>query len=240
MKVMHPAFLRTQRDDGSWSFGQGHSGAMGSVIGTALVTLCLEAHYRYTPLYGLGVEPPADGPSGESMNEEALPETPHFRHARNLTMLNSPVDDTAPEVTDHGDFLYFASAREGGLGGSDLYRSRISGPAPGAPENLGRAINSSANESNPALRHAGFHLVFNSDRDDQGNALYSARSKRVVRRYDYSKMPDGSWFARNAGWLIGLCAALVLFVWLVKRALFGWKEAPAPALSDDAPPDPVT
>ncbi len=241
MKKMHPEFLKTQAPDGSWKFGGSHSGAMGTVICTALVTLCLEAHYRYTPLYGLGWEPDEKGPTGESMDHDQLAETPLYRHAKHLDQLSSPAEDTAPVVTDHGDFLYFASARKGGLGGSDIYRTRISGKEPTAPKNLGPEINTEGDETNPAIRNAGFQLLFNSDREKNAGALYSARSKRVVRRYDYSKMPSGGWIASNLGWLLALVAALVGFFWLSKRALAAGKAAPAqPDLPDDAPVDPAT
>ncbi|NIP94786.1 MAG: hypothetical protein GWO24_15605 [Akkermansiaceae bacterium] len=214
---------------------------MGRVIGTALVTLCLEAHYRYTPLYGLGWDPDENGPTGASMNQDQLPETPLYRHARHLAVLSSPAEDTSPVVTDHGDFLYFASSRDGGLGGSDLYRSRVSGPEPGAPQNLGPEINSGNNETNPAVRNAGFQLLFNSDRADNAGGLYSARSKRVVRRYDYSKMPSLGWLASNFGWLVALGGALTGCLWLSWRALAAGRATARPEPGPrKAPPDAAT
>lgn len=238
MKGMHPAFIKAQTPDGSWKFSGGHGGAMGQVIGTALVTLCLEAHYRYTPLYGLGWEPDEKGPTGDSKDLADLAATPLFRHAKFLNDMSSPAHDTAPVLTDHGDFLYFASERKGGEGGSDLYRTRLKGSD--GPQNLGPEINSEANETNPAVRNAGFHLLFNSDRDQNANGLYSARSKRVVRRYDYSKMPGWNWIGGNIGWLIGLLVALVGFFWLSKRAFRAGKAAQTPpGLPEEAPPDPA-
>ncbi|MDE0822070.1 MAG: hypothetical protein OSA95_13180, partial [Opitutales bacterium] len=105
---MHGEFLKAQAEDGSWQFGGPHASAMGKFIGTALVSLCLEAHYRYTPLYGLGFEPdPSAGPNPNIIEGDALPRTPIFRHAKHLALISSPADDSAPVVTDHGDFLYF-------------------------------------------------------------------------------------------------------------------------------------
>ncbi|MDH3584555.1 MAG: hypothetical protein OER86_10105, partial [Phycisphaerae bacterium] len=216
---MQGEFIKAQAGDGSWTVKGGHSTAMGSVIGTALVTLCLEAHYRYTPLYGLGFEPDPSGPSPNVIERHLLAETPLFRHAKHVALLSSPEDDNSPVFTDHGDFLYFASARDGGLGGMDLYRSRIGPKGLAEPRNLGPEVNSAGDETGPAVRMAGFHLMFNSDRDPAVTGLYGAKSRRVVRRFDYSKMPSGAWLYDNLGLLIGLIAALVLFFWLTWRAL---------------------
>lgn len=218
MEQMQKTFLETQAADGSWMPAGPYATSMGPLIGTALVALCLEAHYRYTPLYGLGYEPDPQGPSEGAANLAALPPAPNFRHAKYLESLSSPADDRGPVVTEHGDFLYFASARPGGLGGSDIYRTRISGGKPTAPKNLGPEINSAANESDPAVRMAGFHLLVNSDREGNRHSLLTAKSRRVDRKHDYSKMPGEAWLVANSGWIIGLVAALALFVWLGVRA----------------------
>ena len=216
---MQGKFLEGQDQDGSWQSGGGHGKAMGRIIGTALTVLCLEAHYRYTPLYGLGYEPNPDGPVAGALNQSQVPETPLFRHAKYLEAFNSPAHDTAPVVTDHGDFLYFSSEREGGFGGSDIYRARISGPLPGAVANLGEEINSSANEGQPAVRMVGFHLLFNSDREGRPNALYSSKSRRLDLRHDYTKFPSLRWLGRNGFWLLLLIGAPVVGVWQSRRAL---------------------
>ena len=78
----------------------------GKYIATALVTLCLEAHYRYTPIYGLGFEPEPE-PNLNALPLANLPQTPLFRHAKQMPIINSPADDKAPEITKHGDFIYF-------------------------------------------------------------------------------------------------------------------------------------
>lgn len=237
-EAMHKAYIESQAADGSWTAAGPHANSMGPLIGTALVTLCLEAHYRYTPLYGLGYEPDPDaqGLTDGVTNLAALPTEPHFRHAKHLEGLSSSADDRGPVVTEHGDFLYFASTRPGGFGGSDIYRSRISGRAPGAPKNLGPEINSAANESDPAVRMAGFHLLINSDRDGNGYSLYSAKSRRVERLHDYSKMPDSNWLVENIFWVIGFLVALILFVWLCLRAL----KAGRPPLDGAEKSEPLT
>lgn len=215
---MQRNFLKAQGQDGSWRPRGGHGGAMGKVIGTALTVLCLEAHYRYTPLYGLGYEPDPAGPVDDALTQDQLPETPLFRHAKYLEAFNSEADDMGPVVTDHGDFLYFASRREGGFGGSDIYRARISAKLPGPVENVGEKINSVGDDDQPAVRMAGFHLLFDSDRDGEGGALYSAESRRLDLRYDYAKLPGLGWIMGNVGWLLLLVAAIATGVWLTRRA----------------------
>ena len=215
---MHTGFLKAQAADGSWQMGGQHAGSMGKGILTALVTLCLEAHYRYTPLYGLGFEPDSAGPSPNVLEGENLPKVPIFRRAKHLSALSSPGKDTAPVITDHGDFLYFTSTREEGFGGSDIYRSRLVKGDAGSPDNLGEEINGEHNETHPSVRMAGFHLLFNSDREGNPYGLYNAKSKRVVRRFDYSKTPTGYWYGRNVWLLIALLLSGSLLVYLYLRA----------------------
>ena len=238
LESMKGKFITAQAEDGSWTAKGKHAGQMGLVVTTSLVALCLEAHYRYTPLYGLGFEPNPAGPKRAAdglLAPADIPATPLFRTAKLLEDISSPADDVDPVVTDHGDFLYFASARDGGNGGKDIYRCRfmknpnedpLEDPlVPAKPRNLGREINSESDESAPALRMAGFHLMFNSDRKDNPAGLYGAMSKRVVRRYDKSKMPDGTWMQDNIELLFGTAGALfaVLFgTWFALR-----KPAPA-------------
>ena len=101
METMHPAFVKAQNPDGSWNTGGGHGGAMGKVIVTSLVTLCLEAHYRYTPLYGLGWEPDPEGPTGDSKDLVDLAKTPSFRHAKFLEEFSSPANATSVDASTY-------------------------------------------------------------------------------------------------------------------------------------------
>ena len=197
-----------------------------------MTILCLEAHYRYTPLYGLGYEPNPEKPVADTHRpvaaaaDAAVPprEIPRTSSAR-------PPTTRAPVVTDHGDFLYTAHrTREGGFGGSDIYRARISGAAPSALENLGEEVNSESDETDPALRMEGFHLVFNTDRDGAESAgLYTAKSRRLVKRYNYFKLPSFGWIGRNLHWLLILAISVAGCVWLTRRALAASKHKPREA-----------
>jgi hypothetical protein len=237
---MRKKFVAAQAEDGSWRAAGSHGNQMGTIVATALISLCLEAHYRYTPLYGLGFEPDPAGPAkGDTLlTGDQLPPTPLFRHAKHLEILASPADDIDPVVTEHNDFLYFASGRENGQGGTDIYRSRFIRKlvdiddgrerlVPDVPQNLGPEINSEADEAAPALRMAGFNLMYNSSRGENPDALYGAMSKRVVRRYDYSKMPDGAWMSDNIGWLLGMGGAALML------AFGSWFAIRKPSVSGD-------
>lgn len=227
---MQAQFVQAQQKDGSWQPGGNHGGAMGRAVGTAITVLCLEAHYRYTPLYGLGYEPNPDGPIAGALDQSQLPPTPLFRHAKYLEEFNSPADDRAPVVTDHGDFLYCASEREGGFGGADIYRARISGAAPSALENLGEEVNSEFDETDPALRMEGFHLLFNTDRDGGKSAgLYTAKSRRLVKRYSYFRLPSFGWIGGNLHWLLILGLGVTACYWLTRRNLVAGKHKPGEA-----------
>lgn len=87
-----------------------------------------------------------------------------FATAAPVTDLNTPADEITPALSPSGDFLYFASDRQGGLGGFDLYRARRVHGEHREPEHFGSEINSQANEIAPALDMAGFAIQFNSDR----------------------------------------------------------------------------
>ncbi|MEM8906472.1 MAG: OmpA family protein [Bacteroidota bacterium] len=66
-----------------------------------------------------------------------------------------------PSISVNGDILYFASDREGGLGGMDIWMSKKSGDEWGEPINLGPTINTEANEVFP-FAHADGTLFFAS------------------------------------------------------------------------------
>lgn len=76
--------------------------------------------------------------------------------------VNSDSDELYPSVASDGT-LYFASDRQGGAGGWDIYRSTPSEVATYGPaENLGVPINTSAWEYNPTISADGTLLLFAS------------------------------------------------------------------------------
>ncbi|HTD95009.1 MAG TPA: hypothetical protein VK644_14385 [Chitinophagaceae bacterium] len=73
--------------------------------------------------------------------------------------INSPTDEYYPTLTDAG-VLYFGSARSGGRGSSDIYRSA---PVNGdfiTAENIGTVINTPDNEYEPFIAPDESYLIF--------------------------------------------------------------------------------
>ncbi len=146
-----------------------------------------------------------------------------------LTELNTEFDEGAPAMSPAGDFLYFASDRRGGLGGFDVYRSRLLRGVLQAPEGLGPAINSAANDLDPAPSTDGFRLYFSSDRADRTNgadvpadgadsakpvryALWSSASREVFVEAEPLKAGEAlaRLWAAAWPWLLALLMATLL------------------------------
>ncbi|MBN5017767.1 PD40 domain-containing protein [Stenotrophomonas maltophilia] len=90
---------------------------------------------------------------------------------------NTPGRDFDPAFSADGRVVYFCSDRAGGQGGDDLYRVSMGSDGRfGEPVNLGRAVNSAADEFAPMLSPDGRTLLFSSDRAGGagGHDLYSA------------------------------------------------------------------
>ncbi len=78
--------------------------------------------------------------------------------------INTGTNETHASITADGETLYFTSARRGGFGGLDIYRSRrLSSSEWGEAENLGAIINTDANEETPFLSDDGKWLYFSSE-----------------------------------------------------------------------------
>ena len=83
--------------------------------------------------------------------------------------LNSSINDaksweSQPSVSADGQWLYFASNRKGGVGGTDLWRChRLKNGDWSRPENLGARVNTMGNEKFPFIHADGHTLYFVSD-----------------------------------------------------------------------------
>ncbi len=213
-KFLQKHLPNAQNEDGFWNPGGKHAGKMGRIVGTSLMTLSLQAHYRYTPLYGLGFQPEEEG-DVTTVNFASLPDMPVYRRAKILSPLNSLAHDRSPYATGHGDFLYFCSNRRGGEGGFDLYKARVSGQKPGSPLNLGGIINTGNDETGPALRMHGFNLVFGSTADGTNRYSVSSTTSRRVFREERSKtIPELKYLALvwKRALILLLSAGALLFV----------------------------
>ncbi len=123
--------------------------------------------------------------------------------------INSLRNEFYPSLTDDGT-LYFVSAREGGEGGSDIYRSRPVDGGFAEPENLGAVVNTASNEGDAFVARDGSYLVFvssgHSRMPDEGRLFISFREENdwsqpinlgpETDRSDFCPVvsPDGRYF----------------------------------------------
>ncbi|MFZ4394294.1 MAG: hypothetical protein ACOYOU_01550 [Kiritimatiellia bacterium] len=226
---IHRELLDMQDEDGSWPPSAGHAKAGGKIMSTALIALSLQAHYRYTPLYGLGYEPPSRPSSGTILSLDELPEMPNYYSAARFSRLVNTFesDEIDPAMSPHGDYLYFSSNRKSSFGGFDLYRTRIATRIPTPCENLGPEINSAGDEVGAGTWMEGFGLLFNR-RLESGTGpyeWYGSMSRRVWPHYDYSKNPKWSWLmSRYALPLMLAGATLLAFLVSILIAVRHWKK----------------
>ena len=103
-----------------------------------------------------------------------------------VDIVNSDKMDLFPSVT-LDETLYFTSDRDGGLGGSDIYRSRLVNGRYVTPENIGPVVNSPQPESNVFIAPDESYVVF-SGSGRPGN-------KGAADLYIADRAPDGSWSA---------------------------------------------
>ena len=88
-------------------------------------------------------------------------------NVKNITKLpkviNSKNHEIAASISKHGDVIYFASDREGGYGGVDIYSCRILPNGKwGPPQNLGANVNTSYDEDFPNVTSDNKSLYFSS------------------------------------------------------------------------------
>ncbi|NOY74529.1 MAG: hypothetical protein GXP32_01895 [Kiritimatiellaeota bacterium] len=83
-----------------------------------------------------------------------------------LGAVNSAYNDLGPEFSGDGKFLFFHSDRPGGYGGYDIWYSYRDGERWSRPLNLGKRVNTSANEVEPAVSPDNLKMFFSSDRPD--------------------------------------------------------------------------
>ncbi len=77
--------------------------------------------------------------------------------------INTKFQETSLSLSEDGNTMYFASSREGGFGGLDIYRTKKQGDGSwGTPENLGPKINTPYDDDAPFLSFDGQYLYFSS------------------------------------------------------------------------------
>lgn len=100
-------------------------------------------------------------------------------------VINSYAWDSQPSFSSDGRTLYFVSARPGGHGGSDIWKSVLSDEGRWSkPQNLGFPINTSGEEMAPFIHPDGRTLYFSSD----GHLGLGKKDLFVSKRQQ-----DGTW-----------------------------------------------
>ncbi len=80
--------------------------------------------------------------------------------------INTEKDEFYPRIASDGT-LYFGSARDGGLGATDIYRAKLGANGQyQTPENLGPNINTAENEYEPLIAPDQSWLIFMANRKD--------------------------------------------------------------------------
>ena len=100
--------------------------------------------------------------------------------------INSNSFDSSATLSADGNTMFFASDRDGGMGGKDIYMSRkLPNGEWALPQNLGENINTKYDEDFPNLFYDGSTLYF------------SSKGHNSIGGYDYFK---SNWDAENNTW----------------------------------------
>lgn len=100
--------------------------------------------------------------------------------------VNSKGFESAATISSDGNTLFFASRRDGGIGGKDIYMTRkLPNGEWALPQNLGESINTKYDEDFPNLFYDGSTLYF------------SSKGHNSIGGYDYFK---STWDAENNSW----------------------------------------
>jgi outer membrane protein OmpA-like peptidoglycan-associated protein len=98
---------------------------------------------------------------------------PQFGEVVNVSELNTAGNDLSPFLHADGKTLYFASDGRPGLGGTDLFLTRMENGKFGEPINLGYPINTNRNEEGLVVEISGERAWFTSDRNPaKGRDIY--------------------------------------------------------------------
>ena len=231
---------RKGKRKGTWPIKGIHGVSMGALITTALSTLCLEIYYRYVPGYDWFAHPAAKSvDAGENEPRSALvtgaettasqDETrpvpvvmPRYGFPVPLDAANSPAFDVQPTITAAGNYLYFASNRDGGMGGADLYRCRVSDDKVGRAKKLRGYVTSRADETDPVIHGKGRRLLLSSNRESPSGLryrLYSSQLLRVTPKHLILKLFQSllDFLNKTKWWLILLLLSLWAILYLLRR-----------------------
>lgn len=105
--------------------------------------------------------------------------------ANPLTITNDTLSLYAhPAISPDGEWLYFTSDMPGGMGGLDIWRTRITSHGLGGVENLGAPINTPGDEEFPTFRPNGdLYFSSNGHVGMGGLDIYIAKYDSINRQY---------------------------------------------------------
>ena len=99
---------------------------------------------------------------------------PHYGKVTNVWELNTADNDLSPFIHADGKTFYFASDGRPGLGGTDLFVSRLEQGKFSEPVNMGSPINTNGNEAGLVVEISGQRAWFSSNRNRMnGRDLYN-------------------------------------------------------------------
>jgi len=107
-----------------------------------------------------------------------------WSYPKNLgNVINTPGDEMSPFIHFDGKTLYFASDGRPGMGGFDIYMTRMQEDSSWAePKNLGYPINTYNDEMGLVIESGGQKAYFSSKRDERGGKnIYSFKLYESIR-----------------------------------------------------------
>jgi outer membrane protein OmpA-like peptidoglycan-associated protein len=141
------------------------------------------------------------GTNGGDLLETGLRGSTWDKPHRLNSRINTNAHETSASYSPDGRYLYFVSDREGGAGGSDIYKVDLEGK--NTPVNLGSAINTAYGEEGAFMSPDGKTLYFSSE------------GHNSMGGYDIFKsvFENGKWSTpENLGWPINTPDDDVFFV----------------------------
>jgi WD40-like Beta Propeller Repeat len=111
-----------------------------------------------------------------------------YIEAAPLAGISTAASESNPAISPDGTLLVFVSEREGGLGGADLYASRVRDGAWSPAKNLGEIINSPFADFAPAFSPDGKYLFFTSERPGIAPAPASGRPPGDIYQLDVAAL----------------------------------------------------
>jgi outer membrane protein OmpA-like peptidoglycan-associated protein len=141
------------------------------------------------------------GTNGGDLLETGLSGSTWDKPHRLNSRINTNAHETSASYSPDGRYLYFVSDREGGAGGSDIYKVDLEGK--NTPVNLGSAINTAYGEEGAFMSPDGKTLYFSSE------------GHNSMGGYDIFKsvFENGKWSTpENLGWPINTPDDDVFFV----------------------------